>query len=186
MAGVGEEFVETKSVLKSTRIRLPWLFASCVGGILAFFIIGKFEGSLAKVAALAAFIPVIMGMGGNIGTQSSTIVVRGIATGRIAIRDFWSVLLKELTIGVILGVIYGLLIGSVAQVRYSTSALAISVGLAVVSSMSIAALVGSLVPMAFARIHIDPAVATGPFVTTAIDIVSVTFYFMIATALLGL
>jgi magnesium transporter len=186
MAGVGEEFVETKSVLKSTRIRLPWLFASCVGGIMAFFIIGKFEGSLAKVAALAAFIPVIMGMGGNIGTQSSTIVVRGIATGRIDIRDFWSVLLKELTIGVILGVIYGLLIGSAAQVRYSMSALAISVGLAVVSSMSIAALVGSLVPMAFVRIHIDPAVATGPFVTTAIDIVSVTFYFLIATALLGL
>ncbi|MGD9174836.1 MAG: magnesium transporter, partial [Desulfobacterales bacterium] len=157
MAGVGEEFVETKSVLKSTRIRLPWLFASCVGGIVAFFIIGKFEGSLAKIATLAAFIPVIMGMGGNIGTQSSTIVVRGIATGRIDIRDFWSILLKELTIGVILGVIYGLLIGSVAQMRYSTGALAISVGLAVVSSMSVAALVGSLVPMAFARIHIDPA-----------------------------
>jgi magnesium transporter len=186
MAGVGEEFVETKSVLKSTRIRLPWLFASCLGGIVAFFIIGKFEGSLAKIATLAAFIPVIMGMGGNIGTQSSTIVVRGMATGRIDIRDFWSVLLKELTIGLILGVIYGLLIGSVAQIRYSMGALAISVGLAVISSMSIAALVGSMVPMAFARIHIDPAVATGPFVTTAIDIISVTFYFMIATALLGL
>ena len=80
----------------------------------------------------------------------------------------------------------GLLIGSVAQIRYSIGALAISVGLAVISSMSVAALVGSLVPMAFARIHIDPAVATGPFVTTAIDIISVTFYFMIATALLGL
>jgi magnesium transporter len=186
MAGVGEEFVETKSVLKSTRIRLPWLFASCVGGIVAFFIIGKFEGSLAKIATLAAFIPVIMGMGGNIGTQSSTIVVRGIATGRIDIRDFWSVIFKELTIGVILGIIYGLLIGSVAQIRYSIGALAISVGLAVISSMSVAALVGSLVPMAFARIHIDPAGATGPFVTTAIDIISVTFYFMIATALLGL
>ena len=174
MAGVGEEFVETKSVLKSTRIRLPWLFASCVGGIVAFFIIGKFEGSLAKIATLAAFIPVIMGMGGNIGTQSSTIVVRGIATGRIDIRDFWSVLLKEL------------MIGSVAQARYSMGGLAISVGLAVISSMSVAALVGSLVPMAFARINIDPAVATGPFVTTAIDIISVSFYFMIATALLGL
>ena len=186
MAGVGEEFVETKSVLKSTRIRLPWLFASCVGGIIAFIIIGKFEGSLAKIAALAAFIPVIMGMGGNIGTQSSTIVVRGIATGRIEIRDFWSVILKELAIGVILGIIYGLLIGSVAQVRYSMGALAFSVGLAVISSMTVAALVGSMVPMVFARIHIDPAVATGPFVTTAIDIISVTFYFMIATALLGL
>ena len=79
-----------------------------------------------------------------------------------------------------------ILIGSVAQWRYSTEALAISVALAVISSMSIAALVGSLVPMGFARINIDPAVATGPFVTTAIDIISVFFYFMIATTLLGI
>jgi magnesium transporter len=106
MAGAGEEFVETKSVLKSTRIRLPWLFASCLGGIIAFFIIGKFEGSLNKITALAAFIPVIMGMGGNIGTQSSTIVVRGLATGRIVIRDLWPVVFKELSIGVILGLVY--------------------------------------------------------------------------------
>jgi magnesium transporter len=186
MAGVGEEFVETKSIFKSTRIRLPWLFASCVGGLFAFFIIGKFESSILKYAYLAAFIPVIMGMGGNIGTQSSTIVVRGLATGRLNVRDIWSVVLKELSIGVILGFVYGALIGSVAQLRYSMVALAISVALAVVSSMSIAALVGSLVPMAFARINIDPAVATGPFVTTAIDIISVFFYFKIATTLLGI
>ena len=186
MAGAGEEFVETKSIFKSTRIRLPWLFASCIGGIIAFFIIGKFESSLLKYAYLAAFIPVIMGMGGNIGTQSSTIVVRGLATGRLHSRDLWSVVFKELTIGIILGLVYGLLIGSVAQLRYSTLALALSVSLAVISSMSIAALVGSLVPMGFARINIDPAVATGPFVTTAIDIISVSFYFLIATALLGI
>ncbi|MBW2449180.1 MAG: magnesium transporter [Deltaproteobacteria bacterium] len=186
MAGVGEEFVETKSIFKSTRIRLPWLFASCIGGLFAFFIIGKFESSILKYAYLAAFIPVIMGMGGNIGTQSSTIVVRGLATGRLNVRDIWSVVLKELSIGVILGLVYGILIGTVAQWRYSTEALAISVALAVISSMSIAALVGSLVPMAFARINIDPAVATGPFVTTAIDIISVFFYFMIATTLLGI
>jgi len=186
MAGVGEEFVETKSILRSTRIRLPWLFASCIGGIVAFFIIGKFESSILKYAYLAAFIPVIMGMGGNIGTQSSTIVVRGLATGRLNVRDIWSVVLKELSIGVILGLVYGTLIGSVAQWRYSMEALAVSVALAVVSSMSIAALVGSLVPMGFARINIDPAVATGPLVTTAIDIISVFFYFMIATTLLGI
>jgi magnesium transporter len=186
MAGAGEEFVETKSILKSTRIRLPWLFASCVGGIIAFFIIGKFESSLYKIAYLAAFIPVIMGMGGNIGTQSSTIVVRGLATGRINIRDFWTVVVKELAIGVILGLIYGLLIGSVAQFRYSIEALAVSVALAVICSMSLAALIGSLVPMSFAKINIDPAVATGPFVTTAIDIIAVFFYFLIATTLLGI
>jgi len=186
MAGAGEEFVETKSIIKSTRIRLPWLFASCLGGIFAFFIIGEFESSLSKIAYLAAFIPVIMGMGGNIGTQSSTIVVRGLATGRINVRDIWSVVFKELCIGLILGFVYGLLIGSVAQVRYSMEALAISVALAVICSMSVAALVGSLVPMGFARINIDPAVATGPLVTTSIDIISVFFYFLIATTLLGI
>ena len=113
MAGAGEEFVETKSILKSTRIRLPWLFASCIGGILAFFIINQFEDSLNKFVYLAAFIPVIMGMGGNIGTQSSTIVVRGLATGRISISEIGSVVLKELAVGFILGVIYGIIIGSV-------------------------------------------------------------------------
>ncbi|MBC8199725.1 MAG: magnesium transporter [Desulfobacterales bacterium] len=186
MAGAGGEFVETQSVVRSTRIRLPWLFASCIGGIIAFIIISRFEQSLSKFIYLAAFIPVIMGMGGNIGTQSSTIVVRGLATGRLHIRDIWSVVFKELAIGLILGIIYGVLIGIVAQFRYDTGALAISVGVALICSMSVAALVGSLVPMLFARINIDPAVATGPFVTTAIDIISVFFYFTIATTLLGI
>jgi magnesium transporter len=187
MAGVGgEEFIETQSVTRSTRIRLPWLLASCIGGIIAFYIINHFEGSLTKLAYLAAFIPIIMGMGGNIGTQTSTIVVRGLATGRLNKGDTWSVVFKELSIGFILGAVYGILIGSVAQLQYNTFKVALSVGLAVVSSMSIAALVGSLVPMGFARINVDPAVATGPFVTTAIDIVSVYFYFAIATTLLGI
>jgi len=186
MAGVGEEYVETKSILKSTRIRLPWLFASCIGGVVAILIIGRFEGVLKQVAYLAAFIPVIMGMGGNIGTQSSTIVVRGLATGRLNVRDIWDVVVKELCIGLILGVVYGLLIAAVAQVSYNTLMLAISVGLSLMSSMAIAALVGSFVPMVMARLNIDPAVATGPFVTTAIDIISVFFYFTLATTLLGL
>jgi len=127
-----------------------------------------------------------MGMGGNIGTQSSTIVVRGLAPGRLNTRDVWTVVFKELSIGFFLGVVYGLVIGTVAQLKYGTYALAFSVGLAVISSMSVAALVGSLVPMGFARVNIDPAVATGPFVTTSIDIISVFFYFKIATMLLGL
>jgi magnesium transporter len=187
MAGVGgEEFIETQSILRSTRIRLPWLSASFIGGIVAFFIIGHFEGSLKKLAYLAAFIPVIMGMGGNIGTQTSTIVVRGLATGRLNIRDTWAVVFKELAVGFILGAVYGITIGAVAQLQYSTAMVAVSVGLAVISSMAVAALVGSIVPMGFARINIDPAVATGPFVTTAIDIVSVYFYFQIATTLLGI
>ncbi|RLC26759.1 MAG: magnesium transporter [Deltaproteobacteria bacterium] len=186
MAGAGEEFIETQSVFKSTRTRLPWLFASCIGGIIAFFIICHFQGSLSKLAYLAAFIPVIMNMGGNIGTQSSSIVVRGLATGQLNVKDIWSVIFKELSVGFILGIIYGFLIGMVAQFRYDTGGLALSVGLSVICSMSVAALLGSMVPMAFAKINIDPAVASSPFVTTSVDIISVFFYFEIATTLLGI
>ena len=186
MAGVGEEFVETKSIVRSTRIRLPWLFASFLGGIVAIFIIGYFEESLKQVSYLALFIPVIMGMGGNIGIQSSTIVVRGIATGRINIRHLWSVVSKELAIGIILGLFYGLILGTLVRFHYSLDALAISVAIGVLSSMAVAALVGSFMPMMFARMHIDPAVATGPFVTSSIDIISVLIYFQVATILLGI
>ncbi|MDA3895662.1 MAG: magnesium transporter [Desulfobacteraceae bacterium] len=186
MAGVGEEFVETKSIVRSTRIRLPWLFASCVGGLIASVIIGRFQLSLSKATYLAVFIPVIMGMGGNIGIQSSTIVVRGLATGRLHIKDIWSSMSKEIAIGFILGSFYGLLVGIVAQLRYEREFLALAVGLSVACSMTLAALSGSMMPMLFARINIDPAVATGPFVTTAIDILSVSFYFLIATKLLCL
>jgi magnesium transporter len=190
MAGVGDEYVETQTVIKGTRIRLPWLFASCLGGVAAFFIIGGFEDSLVKFAGLAAFIPVIMGMGGNIGTQSSTIVVRGIAMGRINLQDFSRVVTKELAVGCILGVTYGTLIGVVAKFAYANEpfswALAVAVGLAILVSMSVAALVGSAVPLILERFRIDPAVATGPFVTTSIDIVSVYCYFMIAKVLLDI
>jgi len=186
MAGVGEGFIETQSVLKSTRSRLPWLFASCAGGIIAFFVICHFEGSLNKIAYLAAFIPVIMNMGGNIGTQSSSIVVRGLATGQLNVRDIWSVVFKELSVGFILGMAYGLLIGMIAQFRYDIWLFALSVGLSVLCSMTVAALLGSMVPMAFARINIDPAVASSPFVTTSVDIISVFFYFQIVTTLLGI
>jgi magnesium transporter len=162
------------------------LFASFLGGIVAIFIIGCFEESLKQVSYLALFIPVIMGMGGNIGIQSSTIVVRGIATGRINIRHLWSVVSKELAIGIILGIFYGVILGTLVRFHYSLNALAVSVAIGVLSSMSVAALVGSFMPMMFARMHIDPAVATGPFVTSSIDILSVLIYFQVATILLGI
>ncbi|MFW6297333.1 MAG: magnesium transporter [Desulfosalsimonas sp.] len=186
MAGVGEEFVETKSVFRSIRIRLPWLFASCVGGVIAIFVIGYFEASLQQISYLAAFIPVIMGMGGNVGIQSSTIVVRGLATGRIHIHDIWLVVGKEMAVGILLGLIYGLLLAVLAQVQYSVIGFSIAVSAGMLVSMSVAALIGSLLPMLFARTGVDPAVATGPFVTSAIDIVAVFFYFQLATLLLGI
>lgn len=187
MAGVGSErFVESKPVFKSIRLRAPWLFACFGGGIVASFVIGHFEETLAKVIYIAAFIPIIMGMGGNVGIQSSTIVVRGLATGRFNVKDIWPVVLKELGTGLMLGLFFGLLIGAVAQVQYNIEMLTISVGLAVACAMSLAALSGALMPIVLTRLNMDPAVATGPFVTTGIDVISVLLYFIIITTLLGI
>ncbi|MDY0161938.1 magnesium transporter [Desulfobotulus sp.] len=186
MAGVGDMFVETQTILGGIRIRLPWLFASCLGGILAFYVISGFEEILIQYAYLAAFMPVIAGMGGNVGTQSSTIVVRGLATGRLSLGDFWRVIGKELLVGLVLGMVYGAIIGLVAELQYSILMLTIAVSLAMVSSMSIAAFMGSLVPLTLAKLKIDPAVATGPFVTTSTDVITAYLYFTIATKLLGM
>ena len=184
MAGAGSDYAETKSVLLNTRARLPWLLASCAGGLLATLIIGQYEATLNSLVYLAAFIPVIMGMGGNIGTQSSTIVVRGLATEYISLHSPWQAVVKEIVVGGLLGVFYGLLLGIVAYSRYAMWRLGIVVGLSVLISMSVSSIVGTLIPVLMARMKIDPAVATGPFVTTTIDIFAVWAYFMAATSLL--
>ena len=110
MAGAGKDReILLKSSWDNAKARLPWLFASWIGGVVAISIIGYFENMLQSIVALAAFIPVIIGMGGNIGTQSSTIVVRGLATGRIDFGGELKLILKELSVGLILGGLYGLL-----------------------------------------------------------------------------
>jgi magnesium transporter len=189
MVGAGEDReILLKSSWENARIRLPWLFASWVGGIFAAFIIGFFDNVLQNTIALAAFIPVIIGMGGNIGTQSSTIIVRGLATGRVGFENSAKILFKEIRVGLILGVLYGILLGLFAIFRFLeiSPILGLVVGLSICASMLIAATIGSLVPLILDRFDVDPAVATGPFVTTAIDILGVALYFLIAGALFNL
>ena len=187
MVGAGKDReILLKSSWENARMRLPWLFASWVGGILAAFIIGVFDNVLQSTIALAAFIPVIMGMGGNIGTQSSTIIVRGLATGRVSIENSIKILFKEIRVGLMLGILYGLLLGVFAVLKFLdvSPMLGIVVGTSICISMIIAATIGSLVPLVLNRFEIDPAVATGPFVTTSIDILGVGCYFLIAIYLL--
>jgi len=189
MAGAGKDReILLKSSWENARARLPWLFASWIGGIFAASIIGTFEHMLESMIALAAFIPVIIGMGGNIGTQSSTIIVRGIATGRIEIGSELKVLLKEVRVGIILGALYGLLLGAFAKLRFidADPMLGIVVGLSIGCSMLIAVAVGTFIPMFLRKVDIDPAIATGPFVTTSIDILGVLFYFVIAEYFLSI
>lgn len=184
MAGVGKDReLLLKSTWDNAKSRVPWLFASWVGGVMAAVIIGVFDHMLQSVLALAAFIPVIIGMGGNIGTQSSTLIVRGIATGRVDIGNNMKVVFKEVRVGLLLGVFYGVLLGVFAHYRFLDASpyLGLIVGLSIFSSMLIAATIGTFVPLVFRRLDIDPAIATGPFVTTSIDILGVSIYFLIAT-----
>lgn len=187
MAGAGKDReILLKSSWGNARARLPWLFASWIGGVVAILIIGFFENMLQSIVALAAFIPVIIGMGGNIGTQSSTIVVRGIATGRINFGNDLKLILKELSVGLILGGLYGLLLGTLAFFFFKDAPVTFGlvVGLSICSSMIIATSIGTVVPLLLRKLDVDPAIATGPFVTTTIDILGVGIYFLIASALL--
>ena len=183
MAGAGKDReILLKSSWENARARLPWLFASWIGGIIAVSIIGIFEDMLENIIALAAFIPVIIGMGGNIGTQSSTIIVRGMATGRIEIGNEMKILFKEIRVGLILGGLYGLLLGVFANFRFFDvdPLLGFVVGLSIFCSMLIATAVGTFIPLVLRKLDIDPAIATGPIVTTSIDILGVLLYFLIA------
>ena len=188
MAGAGKDReILLKSTKENAMLRAPWLFASWIGGIMAMFIIGAFEEELSKVLALASFIPIVMGMGGNIATQSSTIIVRGIATGRVNLNDFVRIVFKEMRVGMILGVIYGLFLGVVAYIGYTEPArLGMVVGFSIFFCMAMAATVGTLIPLVLKRFDIDAAIATGPFVTTSIDILGVLMYFYVAKLFLNL
>ena len=188
MAGAGKDReILLKSSWENARIRIPWLLASWVGGIIASYVIGNFENMLENIIVLASFIPIIIGMGGNVGTQSSTIVVRGMATGRITIGNELTVILKELKVGLLLGVLYGLMLGIFAGFRFidTNPMIGAVVGLSICSSMLIATGVGTLTPLMLRKLDIDPAIATGPFVTTSIDILGVILYFLIAGLLLS-
>ena len=189
MAGAGKDReILLKSSWESAKTRLPWLFASWIGGVVAASLIGVFEHMLENIIALAAFIPVILGMGGNIATQSSTIIVRGMATGRVNIGGEIKLILKEIQVGILLGVLYGILLGVFAHIVFTDAPdnLGLVVGLSICVSMVVAATVGTIIPLILRKLDIDPAIATGPFVTTSIDILGVLFYFLIAGLFLTL
>jgi magnesium transporter len=190
LAGAGDQLAEVMSVADSVRSRLPWLAAAWVGGVGASLVIEHYNATLTQMLSLAAFIPVVLGMGGNVGTQTLTIMVRSIATGRVEFRQAWQVLRRELLVGFVLGLAYGALLASAGFAihwgRDGSDAWIVGfvVGCSTLACMTIAAVVGSAVPLLLHRLNIDPAVATGPFVTTAMDILGVLVYFNIAMAVL--
>lgn len=179
-----EELLFTHTIFRIAGFRLPWLLCSLAGGLITGALIWGFEVTLKEAISLAIFIPVIMGMGGNVGTQSSAIVVRGLATGRINKTNFFELLIKESGIGLFMGLICGSIAGLIARIWHGAPALGIVVGFSMFFAIFVAALLGSMIPMIFHRLKIDPAIAAGPIVLAINDIIGLLIFFSLATLLL--
>lgn len=183
-----EDFEDDDSSLKrivyAVRSRLPWLIITIFGGLLSGSVISKFSGALSMNATLALFMPMLAGMGGNVGTQSSTITVRSIALNYI---EGWAVvktILQEMAVGFIVGTVCSLIVAVVAYVTQGEMILSVIVGLSMFANIVTAATIGTLVPLTFKKIGIDPAVASAPFISTTVDITGLSIYFGLATYLM--
>ncbi len=184
MAGVIHQEIAEESPMKISRARLPWLIAGLMGGILAAVVIYQFESSLKKMIALAFFFPVIMAMGGNTGTQAATVAVRGLATGDIGLVNIGRRLWVEMKVALLNGLICGIILGLIVGFWLSDFGMGSVVALALVLIVLIAGFIGAAVPLALKRLNVDPALGTGPFVTTSNDILSLLIYLGIVTIFL--
>jgi magnesium transporter len=161
--------------------RLPWLIIGLMGGLLLTYVSSKFESLLTENIGLAFFIPVIVYMASAVGTQTDTVYIRNLDKKR---THFSIYLVKEFTLGVFLGIVFGTITGSVAYLFFNSADLAFSIGLSMASTMAIAPIVALIVPTVLKRVHKDPAVGTGPFVTVIQDFLSLFIYFTIATTII--
>ncbi len=183
-SGLVEDVESDDSIWTTTRARLPWLLIGLFGGLAAASVIGVYEEDLGNLPKLAFFIPLIAAMGGNVGVQSSAIIVQGLASNS-DMGSLVSRLIKELGVGVLNGVICGLvIIGASLFLGYATD-LALVVASSLILVIIVAALVGTFVPLFLNKYKIDPALATGPFITTTNDILGLFIYFIISRMLLG-
>lgn len=180
MAGSSEDELFTRSAWTVLKLRLPWLVIALVGGGGCASILGVFEFELSQFTYLSFYLPVIMAMGGNIATQSSTLIVRGLATGQLQSRKIFRTLLKEIRVGVMIGTFCGLMAGVFSALYAQSVGYGLVVGVSMVLSMTVAALFGSLVPLTLARMGADPAVASGPFISMSNDALGLFIYLTVA------
>ncbi len=183
LAGSSEvEIIYSEQIFRISRLRLPWLLSNLLGGLVSGWLLWLFRVTLTDAIFLISFVPVIMAMGGNVGVQSTTIMVRGIAVGWVAPGTMARVLLREFKVALLMGAACGLVAGGAGFFWHGNWALGLVVGLSMMGAMTVAATLGTLAPAFFQSIKVDPAVSSGPFVTTANDILAILIYFAFATA----
>lgn len=181
LAGTGDEEFWQKSPLKLSRARMPWLIAGLFGGITAAFVMNEFKASLQSIISLAFFVPVVMAMGGNVGIQSSAIVVRELAAGEFSLSQTGKKVLRELKVALINGSLLGSILFIVATLWLRDYRLGVILGTCLLFVVFWATFIGTSVPLLLNKMNIDPALATGPFITTFNDILGILVYLGVAT-----
>ena len=186
MSGITQDVESTDSAWVLTRARIPWLFIGLFGGIIGALVIGNYETDLGIYPQMAFFIPLIAAMGGNVGVQSSSIIVQALANNSMGFESIGRKLFKELGVAAINGIILSTVIFAYNFFFSESFALTVTVSTALFSVIIFASMFGTFVPMFLNRMKIDPALATGPFITTVNDIMGLFIYLMIGRAFFAL
>jgi magnesium transporter len=184
LAQVSEDAEIFSPLPEAIRNRLPWLIVNLGTAFISSTVVAQFQGTIARVAILAALMPIVAAQGGNAGNQTMTIVVRSLALGEIEPKDAWRALRHQLGIGFIHGVILGALVGTVAWLWIGKPVLGLIIALAMLGNLTISAIVGVLVPMVLKVLKVDPALASGVFVTATTDVMGFTLFLGLATYLI--
>ncbi len=176
-----DDDILTGSLAHSIKARIPWLFITLIGEFIAVSVTNKYDKTFTALPIIAAFMPLLAGLGGNIGTQSITLMVRGMSTGQISLSSGWHQILRETLTGVCIGFIFGILVTLVTWGWKHNIELGVIVGIAMTLNMTIATLIGSCTPLVLKKMKIDPAVASGPVIATTIDVVGLAVYLTLVT-----
>jgi magnesium transporter len=186
LGGVSGEEELSDPVMTIVRGRIPWLLANLFTALLAAWVISQFEESIEKMVALAVLMPIVASMGGNAGTQTMTVAVRALATRELSKANVVRVVRRELLVGMLNGVFFAVIMGSIAVAWFHVNDLGLVIGLAMICVLTAAAFGGIIIPLGLTRLGVDPAVSSGPFVTTITDVVGFFSFLGIATLWFGL
>lgn len=184
LAGLDEEEKVAGTVIGAIKSRLPWLLVNLVTATLAAKTVSLFENTIAQIVALATFMPMVAGMGGNAGSQTLTLIIRGIAIGEISYENQAGILKKEIAIGIINGLCLGLVVGVLGYFWVGSLAFGFVIGTAMLLNLIVATISGYLVPVLLKKVGIDPALASAVFVTTVTDVLGFFFFLGLATVML--
>ena len=178
---VDEDEILTGSIFKAIQARTPWLFITLIGEFIAVHVGHHFEGTLQLLPVAAIFMPLLAGLGGNIGTQSITLIVRGLSTGELTLNSAAKHIFREMMIGLLIGAFFGCLTALVTWGWRNNLYLGAVVGVSMLINMTIATVIGTFTPFALKKFHIDPAIASGPVIATTIDVLGLIVYLSMVT-----